>query len=142
MLIAGAKRHAKEVLQIIEFNQEQSPFVFFDDVSGDLDTLIFDKYHVLTNIDEAKGYFEKNDKRFILALGNPIYRKLVVDKLRFIGGNLQSVISNSALIGKYEVVLGDGLNIMHQVMIGNSVKIGEGSLINSFCSIHHDTITW
>jgi sugar O-acyltransferase (sialic acid O-acetyltransferase NeuD family) len=139
MLIAGAKRHAKEVLQIIEFNQEQSSIVFFDDVTDNPKQLFFDKYHVLTNVNDAEGYFKTNDSRFILALGNPIYRKLVADKLELIGGKLTSIIASSALLGKYEVELGNGLNIMHQVMIGNAVKIGEGSLINAFSSIHHDT---
>jgi sugar O-acyltransferase (sialic acid O-acetyltransferase NeuD family) len=139
MLIAGAKRHAKEVFQILEFNQNYGSFVFFDDLSNDLNGLFFDKYDILTHLSDVKSYFEKKDTRFILALGNPIYRKRVADKLTLIGGKLTTIIANSALIGKYEVQLGVGLNIMHQVMISNSVKIGEGSLINSFSSIHHDT---
>jgi sugar O-acyltransferase (sialic acid O-acetyltransferase NeuD family) len=139
MLIAGAERHAKEVLQVIEFNQEKSSLVFFDDVSDNRERLFLEKYHILTSISDAEVYFKKYETRFILALGNPIYRKLVADKLRLIGGKLTSVIANSALVGKYEVVFGDGLNIMHQVMIGNAVEIGEGSLINAFSSVHHDT---
>ena len=139
MLIAGAKRHAKEVLQVLEVNGKVVSIVFFDNVSKDLNRLFYNKYEILTHLNDAKSYFENKDTRFILALGNPIFRKLVANKLTQIGGKLTSVVANSALIGKHEVELSDGLNVMHQVMISNSVKIGQGTLINSFSSLHHDT---
>ncbi len=87
MLIAGAKRHAKEVLQILEVNREADSIAFFDDVSKDLNRLFYKKYDILTHLNDAKSYFENKDTRFILALGNPIFRKLVADKLTQIGGN-------------------------------------------------------
>jgi hypothetical protein len=36
MLVAGGKKHAKEVLQISETNHINSSVVFYDDVSLDL----------------------------------------------------------------------------------------------------------
>jgi acetyltransferase-like isoleucine patch superfamily enzyme len=76
-----------------------------------------------------------------LALGNPILRKVLADKLIKQGGVLTSVISNSALICKHYGELGEGLNIMHNVMISNSVHIGAGTLINACSSIHHAVTT-
>ena len=139
MLIAGAKRHAKEVLQILELNHDLGSIIFFDDVSKDLNNLFLSKFEILKNLKDAENYFQSKDPRFILALGNPIHRKLVADKLAHIGGKLTSIFANSAIIGKHEVELSDGLNIMHHAMISNSVKIGQGTLINAFSSIHHDT---
>jgi sugar O-acyltransferase (sialic acid O-acetyltransferase NeuD family) len=138
MLIVGAKRHAKEVLQIVELNDDLGSIIFFDDVSKDLNNLFLGKFEILNNLKDAENYFNSKDTRFILALGNPSHRKLVTDKLTHIGGKLTSIIANSAILGKYEVELSDGLNIMHHVMISNSVKIGLGTLINSFSSVHHD----
>ncbi|MBS4064899.1 MAG: acetyltransferase [Chitinophagaceae bacterium] len=140
MLVAGAKRHAKEVLQILEFNNEATKITFFDDVSKNINGVFLERYEVLTHLTSAKDYFENIDHRFILALGTPLYRKLVAEKLTQVGGKLTTIVANSALIGNHQVELGIGLNIMHQVMISNSVKIGRGSLINAFSSIHHDTI--
>jgi sugar O-acyltransferase (sialic acid O-acetyltransferase NeuD family) len=91
-------------------------------------------------LDEAKIHFEGTNSKFILALGNPIFRKIVADKLICIGGVLSSVVSKTAIIGRHEVKLGEGLNIMHHVMISNSVQIGTGTLINAFSSIHHDVV--
>ena len=139
MLVAGAKRHAKEVLQVLEANQESSNINFFDDVSTDLENLFFNNYKILSDLRDAKKYFEEVDNKFILALGNPFLRKIVAEKLTRQGGRLTSVIASTAVIGKHEVALGEGLNIMHQVMISNSVRIGCGALINAFSSIHHDT---
>jgi len=140
MLIAGAKRHAKEVFQIVELNDDLGSIIFFDDVSKDLNNLFLGKFEILKNLKDTEEYFQNRDPRFILAIGNPFHRKLVTDKLTNIGGKLTSIVANSAIVGNYEVELSDGLNIMHHVMISNSVKIGQGTLINAFSSIHHDTI--
>lgn len=105
----------------------------------DLNNVFLSKFEILNCLKDAEEYFQSKDPRFILALGNPIHRKLVANKLTHIGGKLTSILANSAILGKYEVELSDGLNIMHHVMISNSVKIGQGTLINAFSSIHHDT---
>ncbi len=61
MLVAGAKRHAKEVLQVLEANQESSNINFFDDVSTDLENLFFNNYKILSDLRDAKKYFEEVD---------------------------------------------------------------------------------
>ncbi len=137
MLVAGAKRHAKEVLQILE-KENNIKISFFDDISDDLEDLLYSKYKILKSTQEAKKYFETENSKFILALGNPILRKILAIKLKEQGGSLESVIAKTSEIGNHEVFLGNGINVMHQVMISNNVNIGEGSLINAFSSIHHD----
>ena len=135
MLIAGAKGHAKEVLEIIP-RAEWDTLVFYDDLSSDTDRL-FDRFRILQSPAEAKAYFH-HDPHFILGIGNPFLRKQFAQKLTSYGGKLVSVIAPNASIGSFNVNLEAGLNIMNGVMISNDTYIGEGTLINARACIHHD----
>lgn len=134
MILAGANRHAKEIIQILNEN-EVGEIVLFDDISNNLDSY-FLKYKWLKSTSQIGNH---NHKNFILALGGTISRYKVASKLINCGLCMETIISNSAIIGSDEVTLGPGLNIMYNVYISNCVEIGEGTLINSFASIHHDT---
>ncbi len=137
MLIAGAKGHAIEILEVFHQNNELGSIFFFDDVSEDLDHELFGKFPIITTLEEARCYFIERPE-FVLGLGNPYLRKMIADKLTLQGGILTSVISKSASLGHYEILLGTGLNLMQNVMISNCVTIGKGSLINSHSSLHHN----
>jgi sugar O-acyltransferase (sialic acid O-acetyltransferase NeuD family) len=139
VLVAGAKRHAKEVLEVLHQNQILDNLVFFDDISEEIEDMLFERFPVLRSLEEVKKYFQKHSE-FVLGLGNPYLRKKLSEKLINEGGLLKSVIAYSANVGHYNVQLDKGLNIMHNVMISNSVTIGECSLVNSYSSIHHDVI--
>ncbi len=137
MLIIGVKGHAKEILLILENLHYNEEIYFYDDISVDIPELLYGKYKIIRRLEEAKELFRR-DIRFVLGVGNPIVRKKLSDKFVEIGGKLESIIAPTALIGKYNVVLEGGLNIMHNVFISNDVIIGEGSLVNASASIHHD----
>ncbi len=139
MLIAGAKRHAKEILQIFVNKGVMDNLCFFDDVSTDIGNKLYGRFPVLKSLDAAKTYFQLTPE-FVLALGKPKLRKTLAEKLYAQGGSLISIIADSAYVGDFGVELSKGLNIMHCAMISNDVQIGEGTLINAFASIHHDVI--
>lgn len=137
MLIIGAKGHAKEILDIFEKNNFQDEIYFFDDVSETFSDKIFSKYPVIKSFEQLNK-FNLARKIFVLGLGNPFLRRQMSLKFQNLGWKLSSVISNNALIGNHNVALGQGLNVMHNVIISNDVEIGEGCLINALSSIHHD----
>lgn len=135
MLIAGAKGHAIEVLELLM--HETKHVVFFDDLSKDLPLKLYDIYPVITSLEDVTKYFA-NNKNFILGVGGSLARRTLTMKLEGAGGLLNSVIAGNADIGRYEVNLGEGVNIMNGVMVSNNVTVGRGSLINARVSIHHD----
>jgi sugar O-acyltransferase (sialic acid O-acetyltransferase NeuD family) len=135
MVIIGAKGHAKEILDIIHL--QDKPFCFFDDVSTDLPEKLYGKYKILRTKEEVLDWF-KNDKRFVLGTGNCKLRFEMAEKFIGWNGELTSVVSGNSIIGSFGVDLHPGLNIMHQVVIYNDVRVGEGSLINTAASLHHD----
>jgi len=141
MLVAGAKRHAKEIYELLHEREKLSTIYFFDDVSFDLPEKLFGKFEIIRSVKSVESFFgTSHDKRFILGLGNPLNRMNLAEKLTLAGGSLHSVISQTAVIGSWNVILGDGINIMHHTLISNDVQIDTGTLINSHVSVHHDVI--
>lgn len=137
MIIIGAGGHAKEILDII--SEEEIPVSFFDNISPDAPDKLFGKFEILKSKAAVLKSFQ-TDKRFALGIGNPTARFKVSELFRSWGGALTSVISTTAIIGSYNVVLKSGLNIMHRVIISNDVFIGEGTLVNASAIIHHDVV--
>lgn len=138
MLIAGAGGHAIELLGLLDENQYQQPIFFYDDTapaSGQL----FNQFPVLHTPAAAAELF-KQDRAFALGVGKPALRKALAEKLIALGGSLQSLISNHARIGRFEVELAAGLNIMAGAIITQRIQIGRGTLIHHHCSIHHDVV--
>jgi sugar O-acyltransferase (sialic acid O-acetyltransferase NeuD family) len=139
MLILGAKGFAKEVLEIFSQLNQLEGISFYDDVSADIPRLLFGRFPVLNSIGDAEREFVK-DPRFVLGVGSPKLRKLLVEKMRSIGGELTSSISPKAAIGGFNNVIGAGVNIMTGAVITNDISIGDGVLINLNCTIGHDVV--
>lgn len=138
MLIIGASGFAKELLEVCYQNSEFDNLTFYDDINFHKDKKLFDKFNVITNLEEASTYFELIDNKFTLGIGNPLSRKKLFNKFINIGGFFTSIISKKALVGSFETVIEHGCNIMPNVTITNGVKIKTGTLINQMASIGHD----
>ena len=139
MLIAGAGGHAKEILGTFAENNQDENIFFFDDYEANTDTLVFNKFKILKTAQQIKELFAIENK-FVIGIGNPFQRENFVNKLVSLGGKLQSIISCKASIGKYNVLLGNGLNILTGAVITQNVTIGIGTLIHINTTIHHDCI--
>lgn len=137
MLIAGAKGHALEVLDIILQNNPGEPVYFFDNISEEFNNKSIDPNKVLRTSEELRKHLAV-DNSFVLGIGNPSGRRLLSDLCTSSGGRLMPVISSAAIISTLNVVLGEGLNIMHGVIIHPETNIGKGTLLNCRVAIHHD----
>jgi len=140
MLIVGAKGYAKELLQHFHNTGRTDNLYFFDNISDDINDLLYNKYPVIRTFDIAKKFFSNIDNNFVLGVGNPKARFTLSEKLIEIGGKLNSVIVNGVEIGDYGVTVGNGVNIMSGTIITNDIQIEEGTLINLNCTIGHDSI--
>ena len=133
MIVFGTGGHATELLE--ELTQlGVRDISFYNDVNPDL--IDFNGYKVLKSrnqlIEIAITQFN-----FVLGLGKPILRHEQQKEWMQIGGIPTSVISKNAIIGKFDVELGLGLNVMSGVHISSDVSIGDGCLINRNVNIHH-----
>lgn len=138
MLIVGAKGFAKEVLEIIYQNGAIKKISFYDDVSQDVPTMLYNKFRVLKSVSEAKIYFKENGNQFTLGIGNPKLRFKLFEKFEALGGHFESTISKQAEIGSFGVEIGKGCNILPGVRISNDVTIGIGTMIYYNTVITHD----
>ncbi len=140
MIIIGAKGFAKEVLEILHQNNQLNELAFFDDVSKNLYGRLYDKFEILTSLQQAEKYFTTVDNSFTIGVGNPKIRKLLHDKFIAIGGKFVSTISNKAVFGSYDVKIGHGCNILSGSIFSNSTKIGIGCIVYYNSLITHDCI--
>ncbi|MBN8577742.1 MAG: acetyltransferase [Cytophagales bacterium] len=137
MVVAGASRHAKEILDLLYAQEQVNDLYFFDDVTINGPDLFYERFPIVHSVDALPAIFKK-DNRFVLGLGGPRARAAVAKKLQQAGGQLHTVIAVSARVGQFQVSLGAGVNIMEFALVSSSVRLGEGSLINAYAAIHHD----
>jgi sugar O-acyltransferase (sialic acid O-acetyltransferase NeuD family) len=137
MLIIGAKGHAKEVLDVLIKSGLDNELFFYDDISENIETKLFGKFPIIKSLGELNKVGFK-EKMFALGIGNPQTREKMANKFKDLGWKLTSIISNHILLGNYNIALGNGINLMHNVFISNDVIIGEGTLVNTGAMIHHN----
>lgn len=140
MIIIGAKGFAKEVLEVVHQLNQLENVVFYDDVSTDVPKFLYEKFKVLTSLEQAQVFFKEVDSRFTIGIGNPVLRKKLFDKFSAIGGQYCATISPQATIGSYDVTIGEGTNILPGVVFSNSVKLGSGCIVYYNSIITHDCI--
>ncbi|MFD2823319.1 acetyltransferase [Lacinutrix iliipiscaria] len=138
MLIVGAKGFAKEVLETFHQSGDIENLVFYDDVNTYTSKKMYDKFEILQTLQEAESYFKTIDNRFVLGLGNPVLRKIMTDKFLELKGVLTSTISQNAIIGSFDVSIGDGSNILDHAIVSNGVTIGICAIIYYNAIITHD----
>lgn len=136
MIILGARGHAIEVLEVLDNIQERE-LCFYDDVNTNAPALLFNRYPILRSESEALEHL-RLDTRIVIGIGNGRLRERLAARAVAWGGTLHTVIAANARIGRYEVALGAGLNIMDGVLISSETTIGEGSLINARAALHHN----
>lgn len=141
MIIVGAKGFAKEVLEILHQNDQLEGLAFYDDVNADLPDLLYGKFPVLKNEMQVKDHFQKFGNSFTLGIGSPLLRKKMHDKFVQVGGELKSTISRFSDIGNYDVMIGEGSNILSGAILSNSVSVGKANIIYYNSIITHDVIT-
>ncbi|MDI1318549.1 acetyltransferase [Flavobacterium sp.] len=140
MTIVGAKGFAKEVLEILHQADQLENVVFYDDVSDIIPRKLFEQFPVLKSFEAAIEYFNTIDNKFTIGVGNPIIRRKLYDKFTSIGGRCTSAISNSAVLGSYDVNIGEGTNILAGAILSNSTTVGKACIIYYNVVITHDCI--
>lgn len=138
MLIVGAKGFAKEILQVLNKNNELENLTFYDDINLAIGTHLFSRFPIIKNEIEAKKYLKSVDIRFTIGVGIPKLRKLFYDKFTEIGGILTSTIAIDAEIGTFGVEIKNGCNILSGVKISNDVKVGLGTIVYYNSILTHD----
>jgi len=140
MLIVGAKGFAKEVLQVFLDSDFAGKIAFYDDVNDAISGLLFSRFPILKNEAEVVEYFKTNGNEFTIGIGSPTLRFKLYKKFVNLGGNFTSSISPLAQIGRYDVAIGTGSNVLSQAIMSNSSSIGVGCIVYYNVVITHDCV--
>ena len=89
-------------------------------------------------ISTINDYVPQKDDIFILGVGIPTIKKLLVEKILKKGGSFASLIHPTAVIG-FNVEIGEGVVIFPNTVISADVKIGNYVYINSSCTLDRDS---
>ena len=140
MLIIGAKGFAKEVLEVLNQSNQLENIYFYDDVNEDIGDVMYNKFTILKNENQAKELFKAFSPKFTIGIGNPYLRFKLFKKFSDLGGVLSSTISPYARIGNFGNIIREGCNIMTSTVLTNDIHVGKGVLINLCCTVGHDVI--
>jgi sugar O-acyltransferase (sialic acid O-acetyltransferase NeuD family) len=138
MIIAGAKGFAKELLEILYRDYQYKEILFYDDVTPELPDTLFGRFNIIRSQEQLKQYLKSN-AYFTLGIGVPKIRQQLNNLFTENGGIIKTIISNSASVGSFDTEIGEGCNIMDNVIITNNSQIKKGCLINAKTVIAHDT---
>jgi len=138
ILIAGAKGFAKELLETVIQIDPDAKVTFYDDISKDLSSRLFDRFPVIRSSDEAMAYFRDVDPAFALGVGSPELRARFFDRFVELGGAPKTIVSPFAKVGSFANTIGEGSCILTDAVIETSNNVGKGSLIHVGALISHD----
>ena len=127
MYLYGASGHAKVIMEILELVGEPIEGLFDDDASI--------QYLLNYVVQPFPAEFASNNK-LIISIGNNRIRRKIAS---FIRAEFGTAIHPAAIISKRSSIA-TGSVVMGGVTINTDVKIGSHCIINTNCSIDHDSI--
>lgn len=134
LFILGAGGHGIVVADAAKKMNKWKHIFFLDD------NLIGKEVLGLQIIDEIKNInnHKKNDHEFIVGIGNNLTRQTIQEKLESDGYNIATVIHPFTSISESSEI-GQGAAILAGVVINPLVIIGKGCIINTSCSVDHES---
>jgi len=136
MIIAGAGGHGLEAAFILrELGFLNSDICFFDEDKSKAQDSLF-KDSLIVEVDVLKIKL-KHDPRFILGVGNPIYREKLFRLLTSLGGSAYGINCVSYIEPENSSSVFDA---MPYSFIGPETRIGQGVLINTRAHVHHECV--
>lgn len=125
--IIGFGGFAKEVYySMVSSNEEVSNF------------FVNDQYYTGQRNVLPLSQFDENEYRVVIAIGDPVLRKCVIDGLPK-DTKYFTHIHKSVIILSDDVTIGDGSIICSGTILTNNIRLGKHSHLNLMTTIGHDT---
>lgn len=138
--IFGAGGFGREVKMLIDQINAVKPewnFIgYFDDDFSH--AKLIPQSHQLGGLAELNKY--EDDVYLVIALGNPLVKRKVFQKITNPKVKYPALIHPSAIIGSSNVEIGEGSIICAGNIITVDIEIGKHVILNLACTVGHDTI--
>lgn len=132
LVIIGAGGHGKVVADVAQQTSYKDNVCFLDDDGGLTEC---GGFPVVGRSREADAYIEKAD--VFVAVGNPATRQTMLEHLRRKGASVPVLCHPKAVIGN-DVKIGEGTVVMAGAVINPGSIVGRGCIINTCASVDHD----
>lgn len=135
-MIVGAGGFGREVAWLVDdINQERPAFDFLGFVD-DAATQTQEGYPVLGSMSDwiAAG---RQDVKVVCAIGDPITRVAVVDRLAKAGLKFATLLHPSVRLSRW-VTVGSGSIICAGTTLTTNITVGAHSILNLHCTVGHD----
>lgn len=132
--LIGQGGHAKVIKDMIYANKHFKIIAFFDDKYQSLDKHEEIYYGPISSIPIL---MKEVEFKLIIAIGNNVVRKKIVEQLHFNDDCYESVIHHTAVISE-SATIGRGTVIMPNVIINADTIIGRHAIVNTASVVEHD----
>lgn len=132
VIIIGASGHGKVIADIV-IQTGDCVKGFLDDADNLPDTI-----EGIPVLGKISSYNKYNNCKFIVAIGNALIRKRIVNELK--DARWYTAIHPSAQISCLGVTIGEGTVVMAQAVINSCATIGRHCIINSGAVVEHDNV--
>ena len=140
IIVVGSGGHGAELNDYIKYNESVSGIKEFE-IIGFLDDnpANYANYKFSAPLLEGvRDHIVRTDVEYLMGIANLTYRKLFVDRYTRDGAKFISLIHKTAYISD-TASIGIGVIIGPMVNLGPNSVVGDYSLLNSRCSLGHDT---
>jgi sugar O-acyltransferase (sialic acid O-acetyltransferase NeuD family) len=141
MIILGAGGLAIQVLDVAERLGFEGKLTFFDNVNKYPEDPKLVGYPILRTVEEVKKTVQASNCLLVSGIAKPATRKAIHQLFKTEGLSFHTLVAKSAVMGRHEVVIGDGTVILENVSIESTAKIGKGCLLNTGCRLFHGVQT-
>ena len=138
MVIIGVKGFARDLLSVLGWNRDTDGLSFFDNVNPDAPDFLYGCFPVLKSWEALQEHFLAKSPEFVLGIGGVRTRMSLSEKATSMGGQLSSIVSNLAVVGKFGTNIGKGICILSHASVSCEVHLGEGTLVSAAVIIGHD----
>lgn len=137
MVIIGTGGLASDIVSSMEWDVKKENVVFFNDTEIKDFEYIQNNFQIFKTKIELITYLKDVDNRFIVAIGDAKYRKMITLQLEQVGGINVNYISEHAFINQFATLGEKGIIILGKTLVTNSVKVGNGSVLYSNVNLAH-----
>ncbi|MEG2050947.1 MAG: acetyltransferase [Oscillospiraceae bacterium] len=134
LLIIGASGHGRVIANIALCMNTYSHIAFLDDSESKKSLA---NYDTIGNTSNIKDFIDEFD--MIVGIGDNETRAKFQMKLKYLNVTIPILVHPSAIIGE-RVKIGEGSVVMANAVINCDTTIGAGCIINTAATIDHDNI--
>jgi sugar O-acyltransferase (sialic acid O-acetyltransferase NeuD family) len=133
--VIGGGGHAKMVIEAAR-SGNQARVVCCLDVRPSVPELL--GVPVVEETPEQIRAYCREGVHFFVGIGENRLRQRVMQRIADLGGYFATIVAESAYVSP-SAILGEGTVVMPKAVVGAMARVGSGVILNTACSVDHDT---